>query len=58
MGARDYEFNRPKKPNVITDRILNDNTLKYENVYKEHLSQEEKDDYLFGYYYRKYDLFF
>ncbi len=56
MGSRDcyYYYNRSKKPNIILDRVLNPETQKYENVYKLDLTQEEVDDYLFGYYYQKY----
>ena len=54
MGSRDYEYNRPRKPNIVLDRVINNATFRYENVYKPHLTQEEKDYYYFGYYYRKY----
>ena len=54
VGSRDCYYHRPKKANIILDRVLNPETQKYENIYKTNLTKEEKDEYLFGYYYQKY----
>jgi len=56
IGSRDYYYKRKLCPRIITARVQNPETNKYEDQYKskENMTEEEINNYYKGYYYSKF----